>query len=522
MGLTLTAAGARVILGSLPARTRPTGSDQQEAFWTAVVDGQCHLVLRARAGSGKSFTCAESMWQLAELDRSIRTTYVAFNKSIAEEFQSKLPPGSRASTMHSAGLAALRSTFLHEVTIDSHKVRKIVDTIIRYREGAARQARTALVRLVSLAKAHLMDGVNRMDLLGLALSAGIPLPIDWRDTVLDSVHRVLARCKADTRTIDFDDMVWLPTILDIDFPASDVLFVDEGQDLNACQHRFVQLMAGSGRLILVGDDRQAIYAFRGAATSSIGTLAAQLEATPRGARLFPLTRTRRCPASHVELARQLVPDLEAMPDAPRGILDVISLRDYSATSPWPGTMILCRTNAPLVSEAYRIALEGTPVAIQGRDIGESMVGMVESVGGDTVPEYLHAVEANRARALEMIDTLGGGEDARLQVHDQHDCLRAAAQGCDAIGDVVARIRHLFRDVAAAEQRSCVLLSSVHRAKGREARRVVIIRPDLMPHRMAASDEAREQELNIAYVAVTRSMDGLTIAGQLPNCFTMPA
>ena len=82
--------------------------------------------------------------------------------------------------------------------------------------------------------------------------------------------------------------------------------------------------------------------------------------------------------------------------------------------------------------------------------------------------------------------------------------------------MTARIAATFLDVTPANARRCVLLSSVHRAKGREAEHVVILEPDLLPHAMARTDEAVQQELNLAYVAATRSKHRLTFAGDIPR------
>ena len=82
--------------------------------------------------------------------------------------------------------------------------------------------------------------------------------------------------------MDFDDMLWLPLKLDLDFKPSrfDLLICDESQDLSKIQHELV-LKSGS-RLICVGDRRQSIYGFRGADSRSMDQLKEILENTDRG------------------------------------------------------------------------------------------------------------------------------------------------------------------------------------------------------------------------------------------------
>ena len=62
----------------------------------------------------------------------------------------------------------------------------------------------------------------------------------------------------------------------------------------------------------------------------------------------------------------------------------------------------------------------------------------------------------------------------------------------------------------------VVLSSVHRAKGLEAENVVILHPEKMPHPMATLEWEIEQEYNIKYVAITRSMNRLVFVREESN------
>jgi len=54
----------------------------------------------------------------------------------------------------------------------------------------------------------------------------------------------------------------------------------------------------------------------------------------------------------------------------------------------------------------------------------------------------------------------------------------------------------------------VQLSTVHKAKGLEAERVFILRPDLMPHPAAKSADDMQTEANVEYVAITRTLNEL--------------
>ncbi len=83
------------------------------------------------------------------------------------------------------------------------------------------------------------------------------------------------------QAMDFDDLIRLPVDLFQQFPEALLrwqqrlryLLVDEYQDTNDCQYQLMRLLAGPrAALTAVGDDDQAIYAWRGASTANIHNL----------------------------------------------------------------------------------------------------------------------------------------------------------------------------------------------------------------------------------------------------------
>ncbi|MGB8855966.1 MAG: UvrD-helicase domain-containing protein, partial [Burkholderiales bacterium] len=83
------------------------------------------------------------------------------------------------------------------------------------------------------------------------------------------------------QAVDFDDLIRLPVELferETDVLAKwqnrlRYLLIDEYQDTNACQYKLVKLLSGArGLLTAVGDDDQAIYAWRGASVENLHNL----------------------------------------------------------------------------------------------------------------------------------------------------------------------------------------------------------------------------------------------------------
>ena len=91
----------------------------------------------------------------------------------------------------------------------------------------------------------------------------------------------LYRRSVTTQQIDFDDMIWLPIVMQLSIEHFGVLFVDEAQDFNEAQRQLILKACNGGRMVVVGDPNQAIYGFRGADSASMGLFESTLEKSSR-------------------------------------------------------------------------------------------------------------------------------------------------------------------------------------------------------------------------------------------------
>lgn len=480
------------------------GTDQQEAFWAELRDGTGHVLLEARAGTGKSTSCREGMWRLLADKPSLSVRYCCFNKAIADEFAASCPPGVEVGTMHRFGLQALSRSFGSKV--DGGKTYAILDAI----DGGTKlkgYVRRSIGKLVGQAKNHgLSPDLADLEVRLSELADVHDVPT-WgqEDKIVNWAARVLAESFARTDLADFDDMLWLPVGHGLDFPGVDYLFIDECQDLNPLQHELAERLSGSGRTVIVGDPFQAIYGWRGAATDSIPRLRDRL-----GAKVLPLTVTWRCPRSHVELARRLVPDFEAAPEAPEGTLVEAGPGVVEAAA--PGDLVLCRANAPIVSACLKAVAAGRPAYVRGRSIGEGLIGVLRKAdrGSRTVAELVRAIAVWRAQQLAVLAEKDDSDSKIETVMDQTACLEAIASSCQSPADVPTAIARLFDDAAAKDR---ITFSSVHRAKGSEARDVTYIQVPYSESRDKKKPPQPwelQQRTNLRYVALTRSLDTLVL------------
>jgi DNA helicase-2/ATP-dependent DNA helicase PcrA len=113
------------------------------------------------------------------------------------------------------------------------------------------------------------------------------------------------------RRIDFDDqklralkcLEASPSVLALVQRQFDEVIVDEFQDVNELDFAFVCLIAQKARLVITGDDDQAIYGFRGCTPRYIIELEKHLG---RAVESFELKRNYRCPRNIVDHATRLI------------------------------------------------------------------------------------------------------------------------------------------------------------------------------------------------------------------------
>lgn len=526
-------------------------------------DTSPHLIVEARAGTGKTTTMIEGLrllrglpptivpspqqkavWDsmLLSFDHAKSWCFVAFNKSIATELQQRVPPGVDAFTMHSMSLRAVTSTY-GKVAINANRVDDIVVALLpQYTDvWDLRRKRPGLIplvkELVGLCKMNLLEGTPE-ECYGL-MSHHAMNPGD-DDTVtaeaINLVGPVLEGC-ADVerdRQIDFDDMVWLPVKNKLVIRKYDLLLVDEVQDLSRVQQELAK-KAGR-RLVLVGDPHQAIYGFAGADSESMKRMKRDLDTTyhetttttikigdGRGCVVLPLTVTRRCGKAIVEEARKLVPDFEAHESNGPGKISREPLNEITVHEETPnlnkqtqhymqkvqdGDMVLCRLNAPLVSEAFKFIKAGRRANIQGRDIGQGLVTTVKATKAETITELIHGLsrwldsQVAKERAKKH-----PSENRLLALQDRYDCIMCFVEGQTTVTGVLERIQAIFTD---GKDAAGIRLSSIHRAKGLEALRVFFIQtPKTRKVReMAKTPMQKQQEDNLQYVATTRAIKEL--------------
>ena len=130
---------------------------------------------------------------------------------------------------------------------------------------------TKVCKVVSLLKNFLLEGTKEnicqlVNHFGIDVNGSLDQVCKFAPQLLEASHEHSGEIKY----IDFDDMIYLPAKLGLVKKSFDLLIVDEAQDLNPAQHELV--VRGSKQVLAVGDDKQAIYGFRGSDSNSINNL----------------------------------------------------------------------------------------------------------------------------------------------------------------------------------------------------------------------------------------------------------
>ena len=480
-------------------------SKYQTAVYQHVTDGTGNAVIDAVAGSGKSTTIVNA---LKLIPVTLKVLFLAFNKAIVEELKIKIGQldNVEIKTLHSLGMSAITRAF-KGVRVDGAKYRTYVNNAVKF--GGIKPVESLeweelgnykqnILALVDLYRVNLCESVEHL------LEVGRKHMIFPMDNEAEMAQRVVEWGKTQLTSIDFTDMIYFPNVMKLQMPVFDFTFIDECQDLNTAQREmFLKCVKPeSGRFIAVGDPRQAIYGFAGADVESFETL----KGLPNTISL-PLSVCYRCDESIINLAKTIVPQIEAKDNAPMGEVTESKVEDIQ-----DGDMVLSRITAPLVALCMHYISNGIKAYVKGRDIGKNLINMINKTKCRYLNDTLSKLDRDLQKVCDKIVKRTGctvaeaKEDTQYSsMSDKIQAIKVIAKDLKTTDAVINRIEAIFKD----DQKDGICLSTIHKAKGLESDRVFIIRPDKMflPHCMRVKWMA-EQEYNLAYVAYTRAKNFL--------------
>jgi hypothetical protein len=231
-----------------------------------------------------------------------------------------------------------------------------------------------------------------------------------QEGLCEAAYDCMVYASKNYQVIDFVDQIFLPLRNRWVFPLYDRVIIDETQDLSAPQ---LDMLVGSCKhgkkgFCIVGDDMQAIYAFRGADVTAVDRLKTELDAEE-----INLNVTRRCPKTVVAEAVAYCPDFIAADDAPEGTVTSKYTKEDMLAEVKPGDFILSRTNAPLASLCLKLLRNKVPAYVAGRSIGQALAGTVRRMKLDQIEELPTAVDAYAAKRHDVVKS---NKRAKRELH----------------------------------------------------------------------------------------------------------
>lgn len=477
-------------------------NEYQLAIWRHFRSDPRSLVVEALAGVGKTTTLVHGLEHLP-FGNNVITTY---GRDPIDDLKARIPPdaGARVQNLHGLGVTALRKYAKPKNReVDSDKVyRHAAEAIRAAGIFDSRGAVRSIVTTVKWCKDAMIS--TPADAAAVLRKFDIAIPLETKDTdvnvdttktaMLDDeaagalIIDVLNRCARDLSCFDYDDMIWLCLVWGIPLGQYDNVLADEAQDFSPAQIQFTrQLIRPGGRLIAVGDRNQSIYSFRGADASAMTRIVEGFDAVT-----LPLPRNYRCARKIIEEAQKFVPEIEAAPDAPDGIVERISLKELPDMVD-PGDFVISRSNAPLARIGPDLKMRGMKVVQIGRNVGDQYIDLIRksrTADTDSLRVWLDEYLERRTKDLEK----SADAHALEQVLDKVEVVKNYALGFDRSQEVVAYIKSVYADET---REDAVILSSVHKAKGKEARRVFLIWATFLTR-------DTPEEKHIAYVGITRA------------------
>lgn len=289
-----------------------------------------------------------------------------------------------------------------------------------------------------------------------------------------------------------------------------IVFIDEAQDLSPLQWRMIDCIAAFPQveeLTIAGDDDQAIYEWAGADPHGMASFAQRYNGE-----------------THVLAQSYRVP--KAVHDVARGVVVRIGNRVQKRYRPAdrPGTvmrfgtgfipesvdhgddvLILCR------SHVTKKEVESALIAIRKPYRNEGgRPGLFDSQYADAI-RALHKLAAGDTASqaeLELMAKVGTTETKNDL--NRRDFKAVVARGPERAFNIPLDHVDFFRE-ADLTQSPTIRISTIHSAKGREARRVVL-HTGITARTEQAMDKNPDQEARVWYVGVTRAIEQLDIVG----------
>lgn len=471
-------------------------SKYQRVIYKVFQETKKDLNISAVAGSGKTTVLLEL---LKYIPNDASSLFLAFNNSIVNELKVRNKREDvKIMTIHSSGWRLILQRYGGRVKMNPNKAMAKTEKVLKeFKIPEKRRGYFfyAIPKTLDLMRSNLCPNIKENI---IKLIDRYDITVEEED--IPMVMKAFDYLVKDKSQFDFTDMIYVPvTDPSIRFQKFDYVFCDESQDFSLAQHKFIKnCLSRKGRLITVGDKRQAIYGFAGADANSYDKLAS----INGKAIKLPLSVSYRCAVNIVKEAQKVVPEISHAPNAKLGEVRTGSLTELNR-----GDWILCRNVKPLVQTYLWLMKNKIKSKIKGKEIGEGILALISKTGAKTISGLQRSLEAEKIKLYQKLDKRGVKKPS---LHPRMEVLLQKTEVilclCEEVSTVTA-LKSLIDDIFDDNVKG-IMLSTIHKAKGLENKRVFFLVPELIPSRFATQLWQLEQEQNLKYVGITRAKEEL--------------
>lgn len=541
-----------------------TPTPEQEKIYNFIKFDSNHGIIDAVAGSGKTTTIIES---IGFVDKNKSLLFCAFNKSIRDEIQDRISRKGNdnivVKNLHQLGYEILKSNTELPYNV---KPRKYNDLIARSVESYNQKLFLRYLKLYDISpepensfekrqlnnyfnsfKNKLLDSIDKFRLTlekndfskfkEMVIHFNIIDPSKTNEKILDNVIDMLFkgteqlleegnRIAKSHNIIDLTDMLYLPKVFEL-YPIKkyDLLFVDECQDLSKAQLAVaLKYVKKSGRVIAVGDPCQSIYGFTGADIESFS----RFENLLKNHNKLTLSFCFRCPNNVIEYAQNFRADIKPFKDK-EGIIEKLEFDQVIKTAK-DGDLVISRTKAPLTTLLFSLLENNRKVNIHQDDVKDLFNGLrflfskqelntrnVFKNGYDFFEKVkernIYFVEKKASKMSKNSSKEDFIKEETEYIERRINFLQRQASihlDVSTMNELVKRIEGLI-----TESEDAIKLSTIHKAKGLENKRVFILDYDKLPMKKDNHKPWETvQENNLKYVALTRAKESLFLVNAI--------
>lgn len=494
-----------------------------------------NMYINALAGVGKSSTACMLTEHTTTSD-----VYIAFNKSIAEEFKTKIKnPKTKVYTIHGLSYLIMNNNTEKDIEIDNLKFYKIIDEKVskyyKYKKFEykvfVKDNFVQLYNLCRLTYINLNDDREILDLVGdynLFVDNGAckneTIPdnsqiCEWIRFMNEQDFNVFEK----ENKIDFTDMLYI-TLNKLSSKEWEVpyflrftnVYLDEAQDFSNIQlYLFKYIKRSNGRYIFILDKNQAIYGFAASNCNAYQVIKKLFAPVTE----FDLPINYRCPESHLSLVRNRfdIP-IQARPNAPQGEIFTINKQDISKYVKG-GDFVISRKNKWLTEVILDLVKHGIPIYMEDKEMVKDICKTIEKSKAFNIDVLYSNLQEkkksfdNSIKKVKKDNNIPDGEKESIvsntngfidNINFINDILKSY-KGDKDISSFLSYIKKLLNTTFSDK---CVRLSSIHKAKGLEGENVFILNEAKVCFDSRNSFDLNQQEKNLAYISLTRAKNNL--------------